>query len=347
MKRVVLRNMQQPLISIIVPVYNTEKYVENCILSVLGQSFGDYELILVNDGSTDKSLDQCLFWIKDERVHVISTENQGVSHARNVGLSNASGKWIMFLDSDDYLLEDSLKKLIPYTQMNVQEICALYMDKREDFGDVRYKVANSEDVMTMSLDPINNNLLPEFYQFKDSTLLSCCGKLFLNEIIKKNQLYFEEDLHLSEDLIFHLEYLSCIKNVLLTNVAVFFYRCNPTSATRSFYGGYFNDRICLIKKLQSYRHAAISVHIISTLLFFICKVEKYAGNDEKRKIESEISVFFSEHQSMLRDVKEKDLSNGRWQRIIYKMAIKLFLGKMDKMAFRLLKLYTLVARGEI
>lgn len=82
-------------------------------------------------------------------------------------------------------------------------------------------------------------------------------------------------------------------------------------------------------------------------MFFICKVEKYAGNDEKRKIESEISVFFSEHQSMLRDVKEKDLSNGRWQRIIYKMAIKLFLGKMDKMAFRLLKLYTLVARGEI
>ena len=111
MKKIV----KQPTLSIIVPVYNAEKYIDQCIESVLTQSFTDFELILVNDGSTDSSLERCYAWDSDERVKVFFTENRGVSHARNYGLKNAIGKWILFLDSDDYLVKDSLEALISYT----------------------------------------------------------------------------------------------------------------------------------------------------------------------------------------------------------------------------------------
>lgn len=95
--------MQEPLVSVIVPVYNTEKYLEKCIGSLLGQSYGNLEIILVNDGSTDKSGRICEEYArKDSRVRVIHKDNGGVSDARNSGLRAASGTYLCFLDSDDY-----------------------------------------------------------------------------------------------------------------------------------------------------------------------------------------------------------------------------------------------------
>ena len=93
-------------ISIIVPVYNTEKYLRCCIDSILVQTFADFELLLINDGSTDSSGTICEeYALEDRRVRVFHKENGGVSSARNVGLDNARGEWITFVDSDDYIEE--------------------------------------------------------------------------------------------------------------------------------------------------------------------------------------------------------------------------------------------------
>ena len=101
------------MISIIVPVYNIEKYIENCIQSVLAQSYPDFELLLVNDGSTDSGPDLCRKWEqKDSRIRLISKENGGVSSARNLGLDQSVGEYIFFLDGDDKLHPDCLKKLL-------------------------------------------------------------------------------------------------------------------------------------------------------------------------------------------------------------------------------------------
>ena len=98
-----------PAISVIVPVYNTEKYLDECIQSILNQSFTNFELLLIDDGSTDRSGAICdQYAAKDERVRVFHKENGGVSSARNVGLDEAKGEWIAFVDSDDYLLSNAL-----------------------------------------------------------------------------------------------------------------------------------------------------------------------------------------------------------------------------------------------
>ena len=104
------------MISIIVPVYNAEAYLDRCIESVVTQSFQDLELILVNDGSTDTSPEKCRAWAHDPRVVFLSTENKGVSAARNLGLQQARGTWILFLDSDDYLLEGRYGICLPRCQ---------------------------------------------------------------------------------------------------------------------------------------------------------------------------------------------------------------------------------------
>lgn len=96
--------MNNPKISVIVPVYNVEKYLRRCIDSILAQTFTDFELLLIDDGSKDNSGDICDgYAMKDERVRVFHKKNGGVSSARNLGLDNAKGEWVSFVDADDYL----------------------------------------------------------------------------------------------------------------------------------------------------------------------------------------------------------------------------------------------------
>ena len=100
------------MVSVIVPIYNSEKYLKRCVDSILSQTFSDFELLLVDDGSTDGSGSICdEYSVKDSRVRVFHKENGGVSSARNLGLDNARGEWITFVDSDDYLEESFLAEL--------------------------------------------------------------------------------------------------------------------------------------------------------------------------------------------------------------------------------------------
>ena len=106
-----------PLISVIVPVYNAELYLAKCVESILAQQVPDLELVLVDDGSKDNSLEICrAFAANDSRVKLVTKPNGGVSSARNVGLDNATGEWITFVDSDDWLSDDALSTCLPYME---------------------------------------------------------------------------------------------------------------------------------------------------------------------------------------------------------------------------------------
>ena len=110
-----------PKVSVIVPIYNTEKYLPRCINSILEQSFTDFELILVNDGSTDRSIQICTEYAeKDSRIVIINKENEGANYARRDGTYIARGKWIMFVDSDDSIENDAIKYLITKIDNNTQ-----------------------------------------------------------------------------------------------------------------------------------------------------------------------------------------------------------------------------------
>lgn len=108
----ILINKYLIMISVIMPVYNVENYIEKCLDSVCNQSFKDLEIICVNDGSTDNSLKLLEDYAKrDSRIKIITQENGGIGHARNTGLKNATGEYVLFVDSDDFLCENSLDEL--------------------------------------------------------------------------------------------------------------------------------------------------------------------------------------------------------------------------------------------
>ena len=194
-----------PAISVIVPVYNTEKYLRRCIDSILSQTFTDFELLLINDGSTDSSGEICdQYAAKDERVRVFHKENGGVSSARNVGLDEARGEWIAFVDSDDWV---EFGYLLAFWQADCSAdlLVGTAIIRKQDFPD-RYCM----------LTPVG--LLTDIKSFLSFTLGTCLmnvpwGKWFRRKLI--NTLRFNSSLYVGEDTFFLLHYLQKVQSITI------------------------------------------------------------------------------------------------------------------------------------
>lgn len=201
-----------PQISVIVPIYNAEKYIKRCISSVLGQSYDKIEIILVNDGSTDKSLFICkTLATQDKRIKVISQTNGGVSKARNTGLSFAKGEYVMFLDSDDYMLPDMCKIMLDV--LHNKRVDCVVCGIQEPEGSL-WRPQKNIDYSTLE------NFKKDFVCQLNTELLSpCWNKIFKRKLITK---LFNEDISFGEDLIFNLEYLNnCCSLSFITTPLVY------------------------------------------------------------------------------------------------------------------------------
>lgn len=332
--------MNQPaMFSIIVPVFNAEAYIEQCIQSVMSQSYQDVELIIVNDGSTDGSLQKCLAWKDDARIKIISTENCGVSHARNLGLQIASGKWVMFLDSDDYLMENSLENLMALTAPDVQEIVASYTSGEPKEGMHLYQSVSAASLYKMSLDSVNNKLLPEFYEVKSMSFAACWAKLYLNRVIQENGIRFHEGLCLSEDSLFNLDYLACIENAVVSNLPVLFYRENSASVTKVFSAKHIANRFRFFDILKERYDQDAAVTVLSLLFYEICKIEKSTKGHERKRLEEEIIGYLSKNMDILHSAGKRSLSKGKWQRHVYRAAAICFGCKAYRAGLTLLRVY--------
>lgn len=337
---------EQLKVSIIIPVYNAEKYVAECLNSIRNQSFQDYEVVVVNDGSRDGSLKVCLEIAKmDSRIAVFSTENRGVSQARNYGLKHAKAPWVMFLDSDDYLVEDCLERIVKTIENGDECIYGDYIRGMEDFGDVKTAVMSSEDVLAMTLDAINNDLFPDFYHIKDATFFSACGKLYSRELIEKHQINFDQTLKLSEDMFFNINYLQKIQKVKVANIPVFVYRENEASATNNFREQYIDNRFYLFERLRNCS-LDTDVFTMSTILPLICQMEKYTEESRRRVLERRFVEFFETYRKKI-SIKGKALSTGRCQKYIYKISGMMFLAGLYDWGFAVLRLYVKIAKGKI
>lgn len=203
--------MKQPTISVIVPVYNAERHIIRCIDSLLAQSYADFELLLIDDGSKDISGRICdEYSAKDQRIKALHKKNGGVSSARNLGLNNAKGRWIAFCDSDDYVSEHYLENLISATDSEKTDLVFNYAIvhckgdiKKENYPE---KLIDATDISDLFL---NNDL---------AWHTSTWSKLFKRELIEKIGLRFTLGIHIGEDALFLYTYmLSCKKiNVICT-----------------------------------------------------------------------------------------------------------------------------------
>lgn len=198
-----------PCISVVMPVYNCNKYLLRAIESVLNQSFEDFELILIDDGSTDGSGAICdTYALSDGRIRIVHKENGGVSSARNAGLDIAQGIYIVFLDCDDYIDEDHLEKLIhpdsdlfitSYVLENENGVILLKKDLPAISFDLQEDKAHAEECF------ING-----FFNY-------AWAKRFKRSIIEKNKIRFSEELTIGEDTLFVIEYLQYAKTISIEN----------------------------------------------------------------------------------------------------------------------------------
>jgi|SRR5690554_38269 len=184
-------------LSIIIPVFNIEEYLPSCIDSILNQNFKDYELLLINDGSTDKSgeiIDR--YAVEENRIQVFHQQNKGVSAARNLGLEKAKGEWICFVDGDDTIYSNSLDALMKKTDNSELEmvIARSYIYERGIMKSERYKFND-----TFLEKTFNGYELIKDHFYKRG---SVCGCIFNNNFLKENKIKFPLNLKIGEDSIF-------------------------------------------------------------------------------------------------------------------------------------------------
>lgn len=220
-----MENDNKGLVSIIIPVYNAGKYIEKCIDSIIKQTYSNWELLLVNDGSKDNSLEVCnKIKEKDKRINVIDKINGGASSARNVGLKYCKGQFICFVDSDDYVGSRYIEDLVsPYEQgSNSMVICGMTIMYNNIKSYFRY------DNETIETDIFTNLSNTHFFRHGGPT-----SKLYLKEIIDKNNLKFDEKLCNYEDLMFNLAYIEYINKIIFSPSTEYVYiRDNSTQSLR-------------------------------------------------------------------------------------------------------------------
>ena len=203
------------MISVIIPVYNAIEYLNETIQNVLSQTFQDWELILVDDGSTDGSGRLCDEYAqKDSRISVVHIENGGVSNARNVGLLLAKGEWIEFVDSDDLLVPTTIETLFSHADNNVDLVVCGY----ETFPN-RENVYYCEKEMFYSSLMETISSFSEFY--KKCFYNSPCNKLYRKEKIKQG---FDKTLSLGEDLLFNLDFMKDCQGIVVIPDILYRYR---------------------------------------------------------------------------------------------------------------------------
>lgn len=206
------------MISIIIPVYNAQAYLDECIQSIVDQTYKDWECILINDGSTDDSKIICNKWgNKDKRIIVIHQSNKGVSIARNKGLDMAKGKYVTFIDSDDWVSPTYLEDLII---SNESDLIVSGLTKYDYNHNYKSYIPNKNQTFSF-----NKEEASYFVELNEKFLVfGPCAKLYKTEIINKNNIRFPQLCSLGEDLEFNFEYLDKINKVTTITTSNYYYR---------------------------------------------------------------------------------------------------------------------------
>ena len=209
--------MKQPLVSIIVPVYNAEKYLEECIDSIFTQTYPNLEVLLIDDGSKDRSGEICdKYASKDSRIVVHHKPNSGVSRTRNYGLDHCHGDWIAFVDSDDYIDSHYVENFIAH---DADYVVGGY----NTFGISEHNVqAEKEHLLRLPNDIKDIDAYTKTPEI--NIVYHICGKVFKRQIIEQLHVRFVEDMILAEDCCFNLDYIRGCKQIMIIPYAGYYYR---------------------------------------------------------------------------------------------------------------------------
>lgn len=262
--------MNQPLVSIILPVYNAQNHLARCVGSICAQTYRNIEIIILNDGSKDQSLPVCEeFRQKDPRILLVDKANSGVSDTRNLGLKLASGKYVEFVDSDDYLDPDFTERLVAAAEENEADfVIAPYKmvipagaSKPEQVLD---KIQDELGVMSVARPPEvrEYGFLPAGVYDKDTFALRLMdkpasyfysvlwNKLYRRDILTGNDIQFVSEMRWAEDLVFNLRYIQYAERFVAIDKPGYYYVQNPQSICHT----QINAATIVQNKLQVFRY---------------------------------------------------------------------------------------------
>ena len=318
--------LDRPSVSVVVPVYNAEKYLRQCLDSILSQSFSDWECILVDDGSGDGSAQICDEYAnKDARFRTFHQENAGVSSARNFGIEKASGEYLVFLDSDDFLENNCLENLLD--RKFIPDLTVFAFSKVQDGNVIGIKKLqtifsdNPEQVKEILLSMKVNSYTSDAFCFP-------WNKLFRLTLIKDNDVKFPLDIHLREDEIFMYRYLNVCRSLEILSEPLHFYRITQSGLTyrkRPYEEDLkLAEYILTETKLMQTSKEFASIQVIRALLYHFSAFMNAESKMGKKEILKKMKLIYSSSKPKAK----KD------DRIIAKLVLK-FLCLPDLICFRL------------
>lgn len=250
------------MVSIVVPVYNVEKYLKECVESILLQSYTNFELILVDDGSTDNSGKICDSYRNNTKVKVIHKQNAGLGLARNTGIEEAKGKYVTFIDSDDYWFPNALEELMTVMELEKADTCVGGYTRVSNEGEIlleerpQLQVFHTNEEVRKLFFP---RLLGSSPSKKDAFRPSVWNAVYSLDIIREKKLKFpSERVYIAEDMIFDLEYYLYANRVVTVPSPGYCYRVTPGSLTQKYNEERFEKVVFLYEavfnKLKEYQY---------------------------------------------------------------------------------------------
>lgn len=240
--------MKNELVSIIIPVYNVEKYLEECIESVLNQTYKNIEVIAIDDGSTDSSkLILEKYELLDKRMNVLSINNSGQGKCRNMAIKMCKGKYVFFLDSDDYLDLDCIYNLVNI--ISKKKLDLVIYNGIAFYDDNNNKVFHKKSYFDISEDVKNKILMKQQMSKYAIDMVSPCMKIYKREFLIENNVYFEEGLF-GEDVIFWIKCCINVKTAMYYDYIGYFRRYRKDSVMTTKSPKIISDRIYTLKNIK-------------------------------------------------------------------------------------------------
>lgn len=312
------------LITIIIPCYNIENYIKKCVDSILNQTYPHFELLLLDDGSADATLELCkVFEKEDNRVRVFTHQNRGVSYTRNIGIKEAKGDFVMFVDGDDFISSDFVEKHLEKTDITTWTISGMINVKNN------LKSENIYFKKLLSLYPEKNISVDEVLNvLKYYSLSSPCCRLYSINIIRKNNLRFDENVSYQEDLLFNLLYINHIENIQLLNFFGYYYVQHDDSSSSKYHQNFgYNDELfqkltLLIKKADD--KVIVDEFVMNTMMKRLSNIFHINSPFSKEKKMDEIkNIFNNQYFESARNYLKKSDLNPLLRNILYFKAVYL------------------------
>ncbi|WP_286150954.1 glycosyltransferase family 2 protein [Bacteroides acidifaciens] len=290
-----------PIVSVIVPIYNVENYLDECIHSIISQTYKYLDIILVDDESPDNSPEMCDdYATHDSRIRVIHKKNGGLGYARNSGLDIAKGEYVMFVDSDDYLIETAVETLVKYAHEYDAQFVKAAFKKVDDSKNILFEKTQQFKIFDKTL--IEYELRPRMLGSSptksDSIEMSVWATLYRMDTIKTTNIRFDsERVIVSEDMPFNLSYLSYCDTALMIDKVIYCYRYNTNSLSEKYVPNKFNRIVDMMNQIQ-YRFPELTTreYVRLARLFFVflrkyIKFELLQSDASNKDIINGISVI--------------------------------------------------------